>query len=892
LALLGLALPLACQDLVAQVAIAPDKDSAEWQVYTNEALFNQLSGAARTRAELHFGKKPRSKADSDGPESSGWIYQAGDVTPNELIRVPLVNNPAEDTTSQDTQSETSLAVAGTNIVCGFNDSSQYGISGNKFTGWSSSPDRGSNWVDGLTLPTNPDGDAGDPTLAYSAKTGTLLYGTLSFTPQDLVIFRSVDNGVTFTAPVLGSPGYTSSTGSQDKDWLTCDNFVGPPGSGYGNFYYFWRNFAAGGGMTLTRSLDDGMTFVPAPGLLITSGTGQGGNVIVGPDHSVYCFWFDSSVVPNRIVVRKSTDQGQTFGPIVVVTTLVTSGVNGDLALGGYRSNAFPQLAVNPVTGAIYIVYPDLSGADHGNIYFRQSTDGGNSWSAPVTLNDDGTTRAQFQPGIACRPDGTGLAVSWYDRRSDVSDALIERWATTATVSPLNVVTFNPNFRLSPQFPAVYGVDSVVNSVYMGDYDQMAADNNYFYTSWGDNRDQSTAVPARKNANIRFARFGMNDRFLAQSLTLVSATVVGGNGNGMIDMDECNNINVVIRNDGGATATNVNVSLTTSAPGVTLAQATASYPDLAPGATGTNLTSFKISTSPCFACGTPININALFSYVGGADPGSFNLPVFSAGYSMTSTTGASIVPGVTDIGNHIDDGTTTIALPFSYSFYGTLYTSAALCSNGNIQFNTVNTAYSNGCLPASGFTDAIYPHWDDLRTDAAGSGIFTSTTGVAPNRIFNIEWRATYYSGAGSLNFEARLYEGQQRLDLIYGILNGTGASATVGVQHGNTFTSYECNGVGGALSLGQQLTFQATTCSSGGGQCPAAAPTIPAPSISGGNFTFSFATDSCRTYNVQYKNNINDATWLLAQSFAGDGTTKVFSTPVSSAYQFYRLQVQ
>jgi hypothetical protein len=574
----------------------------------------------------------------------------------------------------------------------------------------------------------------------------------------------------------------------------------------------------------------------------------------------------------------------------VVTLLVTSGVNGDLALGGYRSNVFPQLAVNPVTGALYIVYPDILGADHGNINFRQSIDGGSTWSAPVTVNDDGTTRAQFQPGIACRPDGTGLAVSWYDRRSDAADTLIERWATTATISPANVVTFNQNFRLSPQFPALFGVDPVINSVYMGDYDQLAADNNYFYTSWADNRDQSTAVPARKNANVRFARFGMNDRFLAQSLSLVSATVVGGNGNGLIDIDECNNLNVVIRNDGGATATNVNVTLTTSTPGVTLVQSTSSYPDLASLATGTNLTSFKISTSPCFVCGTPVSINGLFSYVGGADPGSFNLPVTSSGYSVTSSSGASIVPGVTDIGNHTDDGTTTIALPFSYSFYGTLYNSAALCSNGNIQFNTVNTAYSNGCLPASGFTDAIYAHWDDLRTDGTGGGIFTSTTGVAPNRIFNIEWRAIYYGTTTTLNFEARLYEGQQRFDVIYGNLNGTGSSATVGSQHGATSTSYECNA--GGLSAGQQLTFQATTCSGAGGQCPAAAPTIPAPSISGGNFTFSFATESCRTYNVQYKTNIDDATWLLAQSFAGDGTTKVFSTLVASAHQYYRLQVQ
>ena len=885
----GLGLALVGSTASAQVPAGPDQNSAEWQVYTNDSLFNQLSGAARARAELHFGKKARTKAEGEDSSGWSWILPPDVITPHTLTPNPLVNDPTEDATAQDTQSETSLAIAGPNVVCGFNDSALYnGSTSFKFTGWSTSTDNGVTWVDRLSLPTNPDGDAGDPTLAYSTKTGTLLFGTLSLQiAQDLVIFRSVDNGVTFTGPVQGAPGFTSATGSQDKDWLTCDNFVGPPGSGYGNFYFFWRNFAAGGGMTLTRSLDDGMTWGP-PGLstnILASGSGQGANVIVGPDHSVYCFWFDSSVVPNRIVVRKSTDQGQTFGPVVVVTSLATTGVNGDLALGGYRSNTFPQLAVNPVTGAIYIVYPDISGADHGNIYFRQSTDGGTNWSSAVVVNDDGTTRAQFQPGIACRPDGTGLAVSWYDRRRDPADAMIERWGAVATIVG-NVVTFGPNFRLSPQFPAVFGVDPVVNSVYMGDYDQLAADNLYYYTSWGDNRDNSTAVPSRKNANVRLARFtqaGPANPLLGYS----SATILGGNGNGLIDVDECNDVQVVLRNDGGgAPAVNVVATLSTSTPGVTLIQNSSSYPNIAPGAKGTNSLNFKVVTSRCYVCGTPVVVNLNVTYTGGSDSDSFTLPVSTSGYTVTSSSGASIAPGTLNTGNSGDDVTTTISLPFTYTFYGVNYITATLSSNGNIQFGTTRTDFSNLCPPVAGFTDAIFVHWDDLRTDTlAGNGIFTSISGVAPNRIFNIEWRAIYYGTSTTLNFEARLYEGQQRLDIIYGNLNGSGTSATVGVQHGTAFTQYECNT--GGLSLGQQLTFLATSCADGGG-CSI----ISAPTISGNNFVFTFQTLNCGTYNVLYKNNLDDASWQLAQSFPGDGTVKTFTTAASTAHQFYRLQVQ
>src|SRR4029077_14580274 len=67
------------------------------------------------------------------------------------------------------------------------------------------------------------------------------------------------------------------------------------------------------------------------------------------------------------------------------------------------------------------------------------------------------------------------------------------------------------------------------------------------------------------------------------------------------------------------------------------------------------------------------------------------------YTITQI-GGSIVPGTTDIGNHGDDTVTTIALPFSYTLYDQTFTSINLSSNGNAQFTTTDTTFTNQCLP--------------------------------------------------------------------------------------------------------------------------------------------------------------------------------------------------
>src|SRR5437763_4940909 len=72
-------------------------------------------------------------------------------------------------------------------------------------------------------------------------------------------------------------------------------------------------------------------------------------------------------------------------------------------------------------------------------------------------------------------------------------------------------------------------------------------------------------------------------------------------------------------------------------------------------------------------------------------------------------GGSIVPGTTDIGNHIDDGTTFISLPFNYTAYDHSFNGVNVSSNGTSQFTTPHIAWFNVCRlpwPAPDYT--VFP----------------------------------------------------------------------------------------------------------------------------------------------------------------------------------------
>lgn len=862
-----------CALLILCVASATSlfsQTDSDRKLYEDPHLFQQLSSAKQTLLELKFGKKQSSRPSLQLPKEAFEFLPQGPGIGGSLSSLTntLVNNAAADATAQDTQSETALVLGSGNVViAGFNDSGSFS-SNNHFTGTSRSSDIGATWNDLGILPNSTDGDAGDPVLARNNTTGTVYLATLAFTnSQNLSFFRSTDNGASWLPPVNSAPGFTTTTGNQDKEWIAVDNFVG---AGNGNVYQFWRNFGSPGGMTFTRSTDDGLSWGPSGGLTLASG-GQGASVTVGTDHAVYCFWLSGT----NILMRKSTDQGVSFAVSTTVTTIASTGTNGDLALnGGFRTNCFPQALVNPANGNIYIVYNDKNGADKADIFFRQSTDGGTTWSSAVKVNDDATTRDQWQPTMAVRPDGTGLSICWYDRRADSDNSLIERWGVIASISG-GTVTFGTNFKIGPQFPVVRAVDPVINTTYMGDYDQMTADNSFYYTVWGDNRDQSIAVPARKNANVRFAKYPQAGP--GPAIDYVSNALSGGNGNGTVDQNECNNLTITVRNSGTTTATAVSAILSTTTPNVTVTDANSTYPNIASGASAANNTVFRVSTSNSLTCGTVINFRLVVNHSGGSDTSTFSVPSGSLG-APTQFDNNSVVhiPDNNPAGAQVPftvSGITTAISKVTVSFYLTHTWDGDLHIRLKSPDNTIINLSTRRGSSGDNFGSACSPQGSRTTfDDAAGTAI---SSGTAP-------------------------FVGSFRPEQALSLFNGKSGSAVNGTW---MITVVDTAGQDSGDVQCASLFLSSTSCTDGGGTC--APVPIQLASFTGrvsGNSSVALEWATISEINnygfeIQKAETRNETFNTIPGSFVpGHGTTLVpqryqwSDNNASSQYPFYRLK--
>ena len=84
--------------------------------------------------------------------------------------------------------------------------------------------------------------------------------------------------------------------------------------------------------------------------------------------------------------------------------------------------------------------------------------------------------------------------------------------------------------------------------------------------------------------------GIVEAFDVPILSIESITLSGGNGNGIIDFNECNDLQIALFNNSAAPATHIVGRLSTSTPGAIVAVPVSSYPDTPSGGTNVNLTS--------------------------------------------------------------------------------------------------------------------------------------------------------------------------------------------------------------------------------------------------------------------------------------------------------------
>ncbi|TET22191.1 MAG: T9SS type A sorting domain-containing protein, partial [Candidatus Cloacimonadota bacterium] len=244
-------------------------------------------------------------------------------------------------------------------------------------------------------------------------------------PNGLFVYRSTDGGASWNGPftvINNVPGVF-----EDKELIACDRSNGPHS---GNVYVAWARFFTTQ-ILLSRSTDAGSTFVGPVQVSDYSGV-QWPVPCVGPNSEVYVAWVDYT--PGSILFDRSTDGGQTFGSDITVqsTSFVYGYIYGDITVF-----SFPAMDVDitggPNNGTIYIAYmDDASGYTDTDIYFTKSTDGGNTWTSRVRINDDvqGNGCDQFHPWLMVAPDGS-IIVVFLDRRLDPGNLLMDLYMTTS-----------------------------------------------------------------------------------------------------------------------------------------------------------------------------------------------------------------------------------------------------------------------------------------------------------------------------------------------------------------------------------------------------------------------------------------------------------------------------
>jgi hypothetical protein len=153
------------------------------------------------------------------------------------------------------------------------------------------------------------------------------------------------------------------------------------------------------------------------------------------DHNtgvVYDSWHDYA--KDQIFVDKSVNGGANWGTDVVAATTHT-GFGQDIGcVGGRSQGPAHALKVGP-SGALYLVYADSVRNRGFDVLLTKSTNGGVTWSAPVTLNDDTGAADQFHPTLSVESNGAGgdkVTVTFYDRRDDANNCLAHVYATQST----------------------------------------------------------------------------------------------------------------------------------------------------------------------------------------------------------------------------------------------------------------------------------------------------------------------------------------------------------------------------------------------------------------------------------------------------------------------------
>ena len=310
------------------------------------------------------------------------------------------------------------------------------------------------------------------------------------------------------APVIATK--QNSAVFQDKEALWVDNAASS--SFFGNVYVCNVAFRGNGGaepVVFARSTDGGDTWSQGQitqaantGGAGRSGGRQGCTIRTDSEGTVYVFWAGSLNRESVQYLARSFNGGRLFEQPRVVATVVEVGaldpVQGrftmDGVAGARSGSSFPtvDIANGAPTGAgapntIVLAWPDAKdGLNHEKVLVQRSTNGGTTWTTPVTASAAGD-RPDYA-AIAISPDGADVYLAYTNH--------LDPWrSTTADARRMQGVMRHGTGTLTGWADLNRGAvgdtrGSSANSLrseFLGDYNSAVATNDFGAAVWVDVR---------------------------------------------------------------------------------------------------------------------------------------------------------------------------------------------------------------------------------------------------------------------------------------------------------------------------------------------------------------------------------------------------------------------
>ncbi len=352
------------------------------------------------------------------------------LTPDYFPPQPAKTIPTDDTINVRINSDNSGQIQNEQQVCinPINPNNVVAVwrdfrLGYRRVGHAYSFDGGLTWTDEL-FPVTGRPWHSDPGLTYDVN-GNFYAVVIAFESDQsysgFEIFKSSDGGITWSYPTIGidEGGWVF----EDKELMACDR---APDSPYqGNLYIAWTRFYDTQ-INVIRSTDGNNSWSPRTRISDVGGV-QWPNPTVGAGGVVYVAWVDYG---GYIKLDRSFNGGVSWGNDITITSVYSPDdyINGDIWVFSYPA-IDADISGGQYHGNLYVAYMDKAGSDR-DIYFRRSTNQGQTWSSRVRINDDAYNngRDQFHPWLTVDENGV-ITVMFYDRRNDPSNLRYDIYMT-------------------------------------------------------------------------------------------------------------------------------------------------------------------------------------------------------------------------------------------------------------------------------------------------------------------------------------------------------------------------------------------------------------------------------------------------------------------------------